>query len=118
MTVYRIENEVGDGPYNENYPMRLIFHEDLHPFVEDEGGYFEETHIFGFDSMDKLVQWFTPDLVAQLEESESDWAVSIYEVDVDETMIVPSQMTFDPMAARHIGVMPLLEIDTHRILAA
>lgn len=112
MTVYRIENEFGDGPYNANYPMRLIFHEDRHPFVEDEGGHFEETHIFGFESMEKLESWFTPDLIAQLIEEESDWGVSVYEVEIEETMIVPSQMTFDPQAALFIGRMPLLAIST------
>lgn len=110
MTVYRIENEFGDGPYNANYSMNLTFHEELHPFVEDEGGYFDETHLFGFDSMGKLERWFTPDLIEQLEEEGSDWAISIYEVDIEVTMIVPSQMTFDPHAALFITRLPLTAI--------
>jgi hypothetical protein len=69
-TVYRIENDTGDGPYKagaltpDNHPNRPTAHEDFSPEVfqaMDEKGW-----KFAFESPDQATSWFGPETMRTL----------------------------------------------------
>lgn len=100
MIVYRIENEIGNGPYvncpfswivtnhsDKNHPplTKDNFHLYFHDYKEEYWTNMESSplknYIFGFDSLEKLNQWFCEKEIENLKKL--NYNIQKYEIDYE-----------------------------------
>lgn len=114
--VYRVEDERGAGPYRG--PSSIMMgemgadHSDSkHPCIEEDnsGIIFEEDmkyqHLFGFDSLDQLFEWFEPKYRTEMHK----WAFRIAVYQVPEYAVVTGdhQLIFQEHLATRIDTLAL-----------
>ena len=88
-TIYRVQNEQGDGPYHiHSEVIHQLFQANCpirNPEPEDDGiPNFPQTYKFGFENLEQLIQWFEPFWLDRFESN----GIYIFAMDVISTTII------------------------------
>ena len=106
MTVYRVETAEGFGPYSEIAPeIRTDY--SVHPEPDLEGLEFDSSMSFGFESLERLMDWFSAEEIETLGVYGEHWLVSKYEAQAITVQSSKTQSVFDRERATLFGCFPL-----------
>lgn len=108
MIVYRVEGVNGYGPYT--FPYALVGEESgKHPLPDKDGidkNKITTWHLFGFKSLDSLVDWFDVETRQKLDDAK--FNVLVYEVPDIRVLTGGRQVAFDMDYAKHIETLDIV----------
>jgi hypothetical protein len=108
ITVFRIEDEEGVGPYSKTGVGLDTDNTDHHPTPGEDGIRLEHSHNCAFNSIEQLRNWFS-DRNDQGILVVKGFTCNVYSVPIDHVKFGSKQVTFDKSHAKKISNVPLEE---------
>ena len=109
--IYRVETPEGFGPYSRIAPeLGTSYNSSIHPEPDLEGLNVDFSMSFGFESLERLMNWFSAGEIEDLGIYRERWLVSKYEARADTVQSSQTQSVFDKKRAKLLGCFSLDEL--------